>query len=253
MSDHITRELRSVTRARVLDTRPHQARSKPAATDLRRRRVARAGSQHQRERPAATDHPPSCRRALHHHCRRATLPCTPAARCGAIRAIVHEPADVSDLRVLQIVENDQRVDVSPLEQARAYQALLDETSWTVEELGQRIGKPPYRIVDRLVLLKLRDEYQQLLAGRHLGASQAFEMSRLSQRSQDVLFKAIKHGRCKTWHDLRACANALVEAESQTVLLPAAEPPSDEERAAVCSFEGMVERVGAMLRAGVRDN
>jgi len=170
-----------------------------------------------------------------------------------IRAIVHEPADVSDLRVLQIVENDQRVDVSPLEQARAYQALLDETSWTVEELGQRIGKPPYRIVDRLVLLKLRDEYQQLLAGRHLGASQAFEMSRLSQRSQDVLFKAIKHGRCKTWHDLRACANALVEAESQTGLLPAAEPPSDEERAAVCSFEGMVERVGAMLRAGVRDN
>jgi len=38
-----------------------------------------------------------------------------------------------------------------------------------------------------------------------------------------------------------------------VLLPAAEPPSEEEWTAVRSFEGMVERVGAMLRAGVRDN
>jgi hypothetical protein len=104
-----------------------------------------------------------------------------------------------------------------------------------------------------VLLKLRDEYQRLLAGGHLGASQAFEMSRLSPRGQDVLFRAIKHGQCKTWHDLRACANALVEAEAQTVLLPAAQPPTEEERAAVRSFEGMVERVGAMLRAGVRDN
>jgi hypothetical protein len=79
------------------------------------------------------------------------------------------------------------------------------------------------------------------------------MSRLSQRGQDVLFRAIKHGQCKSWHDLRACANALVEAESQTVLLPAAELPSEEERNAVRSFESMVERVGAMLRAGVRDN
>ena len=67
-----------------------------------------------------------------------------------IRAIVHEPADIADLRVMQIIENDQRVDVTPLE-----------------------------------------------AGGHLGASQAFEMSRLSPRGQDVLFRATKEGRCKT--------------------------------------------------------
>jgi hypothetical protein len=176
-----------------------------------------------------------------------------ATAASRIRAIVTEPEDIADLRLLQIVENDQRVDVTPLEKARSYQSLMDETGWSVEELAQRIGKPAYRIIDRIVLLKLRDEYQRLLAGGHLGASQAFEMSRLSPRGQDVLFRAIKHGQCKTWHDLRACANALVEAKAQTVLLPAAQPPTEEERAAVRSFEGMVERVGAMLRAGVRDN
>ena len=73
---------------------------------------------------------------------------------ATIRAIVVEPTDAADIRVKQIIENDQRVDVTPLEQARSYQALMDETGWTVEELGQHIGKAPHRITERTVLLKL---------------------------------------------------------------------------------------------------
>lgn len=170
----------------------------------------------------------------------------------SIRAIVHEPADTSGLRILQIIENDCRADVSQLEQARAYRALMDETTWSVEELARRIGKAPHRITERVELLKLRDEYLQLFASGNIKPSEAAELSRLSPRGQDVLFRAIKHGQCKNYNDLRACANALVEAESQGDMLPV-EPPNEEERSAVRSFEGMVERVGAMLRAGVRDN
>ena len=106
-----------------------------------------------------------------------------------IRAIVHEPADTAELRVLQIVEND----VSQLEQARAYRALMDESAWTVEELARRIGKAPHRISERTDLLKIRPEYQQLFASGNIKPSEAQELSRLSPRGQDVLFRAIKLG------------------------------------------------------------
>ncbi|HKM53155.1 MAG TPA: hypothetical protein VJY33_07055 [Isosphaeraceae bacterium] len=48
----------------------------------------------------------------------------------------------------QIIESDQHADVPPLEQARTYQALMDEMGWTPAELGSRIGKAAHRITER---------------------------------------------------------------------------------------------------------
>ena len=82
---------------------------------------------------------------------------------ATIRAFVKTPKDTTTVRVMQIIENDQRQYVTPLEQAKSYQALMDSTGWTVEELGARIGKAPHRITERTALLDLRPEYQALLA------------------------------------------------------------------------------------------
>ena len=54
---------------------------------------------------------------------------------ATIRAFVTKPKDTTTIRVMQIIENDQRRNVTPLEQARSYQALMNSTGWTVEELG----------------------------------------------------------------------------------------------------------------------
>ena len=171
-----------------------------------------------------------------------------------IRALVIEPRDQADVRVKQIVENDQRVDVTPLEQARSYQGLMQEAGWSVEQLAARIGKQPFRINERLVLLRLSADYQALLASGNLKPSEAWEMARLSPRSQDVLFRAIRGGRCKTSGDLRVMANALHAAEQQTSILgddPAA--PTEAEHAEGSAFERNVERVAALLRSGITDN
>ena len=45
----------------------------------------------------------------------------------------------------------------------------------------------------------------------------------------------------------------MEAEGQEEMLPVAQQPTAEEQTAVRSFEAMVERVGTMLRAAIRDN
>ena len=154
----------------------------------------------------------------------------------------------------QIIENDQRQDVTPLEQGRSYQTLMDEMGWTVEELGQRIGKAPHRITERTVLLTLRPEYQELLASGNLKPSEATELARLTPRGQATLFNAIRSGRCQNYNDLRLTANALVQAEAQFDLMPAEPPPpSDEDRRLASGFEASVERIALMLRSGIHDN
>jgi ParB family chromosome partitioning protein len=171
-----------------------------------------------------------------------------------IRAIVIEPADTAEVRVKQIIENDQRVDVTPLEHARSYQALMELTGWTVEELARAIGKSPWRVTERTALLRLRPEYQQLLERGQMKPSEGTELARLSPRCQDVLFKAIKEGRCANYNDLRAAATALVQAEAQASLIgDLPPPPTAEERHAARTFEDKVARAAALLRQGIHDN
>ena len=173
---------------------------------------------------------------------------------ATIRAFVTTPKDTTTIRVMQIIENDQRQDVTPLEQARSYQALMDSTGWTVEELGARIGKAPHRITERTALLNLRPEYQDLLASGNLKPSEATELVRLSPRGQDTLFNAIRTGGCRNYNDLRASSTALVNAEAQLLLMPdAPPPPTKEDRDLANAFEAHVERVAALLRSGIHEN
>ena len=175
-------------------------------------------------------------------------------RVATIRAIVIETADLADIRIKQIIENDQRADVPPLEQARSYQALMDEQGWTPAELGSRIGKAAHRITERTDLLRIAPEYQSLLSSGNLKPSEATELARLAPRGQAVLFNAIRSGACRNYGDLRASANALVTAEAQLTLMPDAPPaPSDEDRRLANAFESNVERIALMLRTSIHDN
>jgi len=171
-----------------------------------------------------------------------------------IRAIVIEPTDIADIRVKQIIENDQRVDVTPLEQARSYQALMDEKGWTPEQLGERIGKTVNRITDRTVLLKLCPEYQELLATGNLKITEAWELVRLTPRGQQALFNLIRAGKCQTTADLRNASNALLAAEAQGSMFgDEPEAPTRETKEAASAFEANVERIAALLRSGISDN
>jgi ParB family chromosome partitioning protein len=64
--------------------------------------------------------------------------------------------DVSDREALEvaIVENVQRADLNPIEEARGYQALIDEFKYTQADLGDVIGKSRVHVTNTLRLLKL---------------------------------------------------------------------------------------------------
>ncbi|MDT7724728.1 MAG: ParB family transcriptional regulator, chromosome partitioning protein [Actinomycetota bacterium] len=93
------------------------------------------------------------------------------AELEAIPAIVRQTADEAMLRDA-LLENIHRVQLNPLEEAAAYQQLLDEFAVTHEELASRIGRSRPAITNTIRLLKLPLAVQRRVAAGVLSAGHA---------------------------------------------------------------------------------
>lgn len=82
--------------------------------------------------------------------------------------------DVNDRTALElaIIENVQRTDLNPVEEALGYQQLIDEHSYTQADLGQVIGKSRSHVANTLRLLKLPDVIRDMLVDGELSAGHA---------------------------------------------------------------------------------
>ncbi|MFI9507523.1 ParB/RepB/Spo0J family partition protein [Nocardia sp. NPDC052566] len=93
------------------------------------------------------------------------------AGLAAIPAIIRETADGSMLRDA-LLENIHRVQLNPLEEAAAYQQLLEEFDVTHEELASRIGRSRPVVTNMIRLLKLPISVQRRVAAGVLSAGHA---------------------------------------------------------------------------------
>ena len=112
-----------------------------------------------------------------------------SAGLATIPAIVRDTADDDMLRDA-LLENLHRAELNPLEEAAAYQQLLDDFGCTHEELAGRIGRSRPQISNTLRLMKLPPLVQRrvaagVLSAGHaralLGLSDGAAMERLAQR------------------------------------------------------------------------
>ncbi|MBM3730485.1 MAG: ParB/RepB/Spo0J family partition protein [Actinobacteria bacterium] len=96
-----------------------------------------------------------------------------ATRAGlpTIPAVVRPTQDVGSVEQA-LVENLHRQDLTPLEEAAAYQQLLEDFSMTHEEVASRVGKSRSAITNALRLLTLPPAIQHLLADGRLSAGHA---------------------------------------------------------------------------------
>ena len=91
-----------------------------------------------------------------------------AAREAGLSTVPIVVREVPDERLLELalVENIQRQELSPLEEALAYQKLHDEFQLTQEEVARRVGKDRSTVANTVRLLRLpRDVRDQIAAGR----------------------------------------------------------------------------------------
>ncbi len=91
-------------------------------------------------------------------------------RAAQLAGLTHVPAIVKEaapqaMLELALIENIQRSDLSPLEEAAAYQQLINEFGLTQEMVAERVGKSRVAVANTLRLLKLPGKLQQaLMAG-----------------------------------------------------------------------------------------
>lgn len=138
------------------------------------------------------------------------------------------------MHVEAILENLQRVDVSPLEEAVAYDRMIREFGYTPETLAAKLGiKQPHRITDRTRLLGLTDDNRELFRRGVINASQAYAMAVLTPRQQQEMLQIIKGGRAVDWTAACKVADAIQQRDAQGGFFSEEEAPkaraADEER------------------------
>ena len=122
-----------------------------------------------------------------------------AAKLAELFSIPARIVQIDDAQALewQLVENSQRVDVHPFEEAQGFQRLLDIPGYDVAALVEKSGKSASHIYARLSLLQLIPEVTEAFLQERITASHANLIARIPQESQAIAFEQCWR---KDWQD-----------------------------------------------------
>ncbi len=155
-----------------------------------------------------------------------------AERAGLseVPVVVREGLSDRSRLELALVENLQRADLNPLEEAEAYQTLQEAFGLSQEEVANRVGKARPTVANALRLLKLPEEVRELLRGGQLTAGQARPLLGLptAEAQVDLALKAVRQGLSAREIE-RLCAGPREKPERPARSEPA--PPEVHARAA----------------------
>jgi ParB family chromosome partitioning protein len=139
-----------------------------------------------------------------------------AAMKAGLRKVPIVVRTATDHEALQLalIENLQREDLNPIEEANGYRRLQEEFHWSHEEMAEKVGKSRPAIANAMRLLALPQEVQQEITGGNLPAGQARALlglqteplilsacrdviaKKLSTRETEKLVRYLKSGRRK---------------------------------------------------------
>jgi ParB family chromosome partitioning protein len=94
-----------------------------------------------------------------------------AAGLGRIPAVIREVGD-REMMELSLVENIQRENLNPIEEAKAYKTLVVKVGMTHDQISERVGKQRVSITNSLRLLDLPVEVQDMVSRETLSAGHA---------------------------------------------------------------------------------
>jgi ParB family chromosome partitioning protein len=128
-----------------------------------------------------------------------------------VPVVVREATDRECLE-LALIENLQRKDLNPLDEAEGYQSLMEKFDLTQEQIAEKVGKDRATIANKLRLLKLPDRVKEALksgaitegharallsidgSARILNALEQIIKKNLSVREAEVIARGMKSGR-----------------------------------------------------------
>ena len=171
-------------------------------------------------------------------------------RASKLAELTEIPAiilDKSDREVAQIalIENLQREDLNPIEEAMAFKALKDEYDMTQEDLSLKLGKSRSAIANSIRLLDLPEEIVTMVAAKELSAGHARTLLGVKDREDMILLAQIA-----AEHDLSVRA---LEEEVKRINKPKKQKVEEEESEApiVDYFREMELRIQRQLGRKVK--
>ena len=110
-----------------------------------------------------------------------------AARLAGLTEVpvIIKEATPQQMLELALVENIQRADLNPLEEAGAYRQLMDEFGLTQEMVAERVGKSRSDVANTVRLLNLPPEIQAPLAAGEISEGHARSLLRLEDRPRQL--------------------------------------------------------------------
>lgn len=168
-----------------------------------------------------------------------------------LEAIV-ENIDEGTARVDSIIENLQRLDMNPIEEAAAYRDLRERYGYTVSQIAHELGKGAERVQNRLNLLELDDNLQTLVARGSITASMGSAISWAPKAHHARILKRISAGDLKTVEQVRHACIALRDAAAQVDAFADAPAPARADIEALTRLEKHIEDMTWTLREGFKD-
>lgn len=133
-----------------------------------------------------------------------------AARMAELETVPVRIRELTDAEAIeaQAIENLQREEIHPLEEALAYKNMLalDAARYSVAAIGEKLGKSPAYICQRLRLTELIEPVAQAFLDDQIGVGHALEIAKLQPSEQEKAFSA-------------AFSNSWVGGTQTRVLLP----------------------------------
>jgi ParB family chromosome partitioning protein len=108
------------------------------------------------------------------------------AGMSAISCVIMDgPITPGELLTIQVVENALREDLRPIEQAKAFRALMDLNGWSTHQVARELAVDQSTVVKTLALLALPQAVQEYVEQGNLSPSVAYEVGKLESADAQV--------------------------------------------------------------------
>ena len=164
-----------------------------------------------------------------------------------VPAVVREMTDAEEM-LFALIENLQREDLTPLEEARGYRTLIETQDFTQEEVSQAVGKSRPAVTNALRLLNLPEDIQQMLEKGEITAGHARTLLSF-KREEDMRLAAQK---AKEGASVRELENLVKRLNQQKEETPPAKPKNryfEEAQLAVGEYLNRKVKVAGTKKKG----
>lgn len=152
-----------------------------------------------------------------------------AARLVGLKEVPVRVLEADDKRAMEmaLVENLQREDLNPIEEAKGYQTLMSEYGMTQEETSQSVGKSRPAIANALRLLNLTPPVMAMVEDGDISAGHARALLAIKDEAEQLKIATKIYEDCLSVRQTEDLTAKLLELQKKAEDEPEAKPESDE--------------------------